>query len=38
LMGLLGFSEILDRITRLEEGRWRIIERQQKIEEGFQKT
>ncbi len=33
LMGLLGFREILDRITRIEERITRIEERQQKLEE-----
>ena len=33
LMGLLGFKEILDRITRLEEGFKKLYERQQKLEE-----
>ena len=33
LMGLLGFKEILDRITRLEEWFKKLYERQQKLEE-----
>jgi len=35
LMGLLGFKEILDRITRLEERQQRLEERQQRLEERF---
>lgn len=35
LMGLLGFREILDRITRLEERFAKLEERQQKLEELF---
>jgi len=35
LMGLLGFKEILDRITRLEERFAKLEERQQKLEERF---
>ncbi len=35
LMGLLGFSEILDRITKIEERIVRLEERQQKLEEKF---
>jgi DNA repair exonuclease SbcCD ATPase subunit len=37
LMGLLGFREILDRITRIEERQQKLEERQQKLEERFQK-
>ena len=37
LMGLLGFKEILDRITSLEEGFKKLYERQQKLEERFAK-
>ena len=37
LMGLLGFREILDRITRLEEHFARLEERQQKLEERMVK-
>ena len=37
LMGLLGFREILDRITRLEERFAKLEERQQKLEERFAK-
>ncbi len=36
LMGLLGFREILDRITKLEERQQKLEERQQKLEERFQ--
>ena len=35
LMGLLGFREILDRITRLEERIAKLEERQQRLEEWF---
>jgi len=35
LMGLLGFSELLERFTRLEERQQRLEERQQKLEERF---
>ncbi len=35
VMGLLGFKEILDRITRLEERFARLEERQQKLEQRF---
>ena len=35
LMGLLGFKEILDRITRLEERFAKLEERQQRLEEWF---
>ena len=35
IMDLLGFKEILDRITRLEERQQRLEERQQKLEERF---
>ena len=34
LMGLLGFREVLERITRLEERFSRLEERQQRLEEG----
>ncbi len=37
LMGLLGYKEILDRITRIEERQQRLEERQQKLEERFSK-
>ncbi|HDN75878.1 MAG TPA: DUF3782 domain-containing protein [Acidilobales archaeon] len=37
LMGLLGFKEILDRITKLEEGFSKLLERQQRLEERQQK-
>ncbi len=36
LMGLLGFKEILDRITRIEEYQHRLEERQQRLEERQQ--
>lgn len=35
LMGLLGFKEVLDRITRLEEDFKNLAERQQRLEERF---
>ena len=37
MMGLLGFKEVLDRITKLEEGHKEILERIVKIEERQQK-
>jgi len=37
LMGLLGFSELLDRFSRLEERQQRLEERQQRLEERQQK-
>jgi len=37
MMGLLGFKEVLDRITKLEEGHREILERIAKIEERQQK-
>ena len=37
LMGLLGFKEILDRITELAKGQQRLEERQQRLEERFAK-
>jgi len=37
LMGLIGFKEILDRITSLEEGFKKLYERQQRLEERFAK-
>ena len=37
LMGLLGFSEILERITKLEEGQQRLAERFAELEERFAK-
>jgi len=37
LMGLLGFREILDRITKLEERFEKLAERQQKLEERIAK-
>ncbi len=36
LMGLLGYTELLERFTRLEEGQRRLEERQQRLEERFQ--
>ena len=37
LMGLLGFREVLERITKLEEGNREILERIARIEERQQK-
>ncbi len=37
LMGLLGFREVLDRITKLEERQQKLEERQQRLEERFAK-
>ncbi len=38
LMGLLGFKEILDRITRIEERQQRLEERMLKLEERMLKV
>ncbi|BEP16676.1 hypothetical protein PYJP_00280 [Pyrofollis japonicus] len=37
VMGLLGFSELLERFSRLEERQQRLEERQQRLEEEFKK-
>ncbi len=37
MMGMPGFKEILDRITRLEEDFKKLAERKQKLEERHQK-
>ncbi len=36
-MGLLGFKEVLDRITKLEEGHLRLEERITRVEERMVK-